>query len=145
MNSMKKGRITIVILGILLPYLARIPGSILHGKYWLVQYISGGLAGFLILGGFNAICWGNILAFTFAYRRAYSIWFPVIVGFAYPIYGHYSLDIASDGQAAIALIVIPIRSVPLVILGGLIGLVFDVIIDKKLKYGWVEQSKAHHK
>jgi len=48
-----------------------------------------------------------------------------VVGFALPLYGHATLDLAADAQAGIALIFIPIYSLPLVGLGWLLGLGVD--------------------
>ncbi|MGH8320711.1 MAG: hypothetical protein ACRESI_02025 [Gammaproteobacteria bacterium] len=118
---MTKARIAVVLIGILLPYLSRLP----HGIPWLEQYTDTGIGGFLFFGAFNAIAWISIVAISFLYRRPASLLAPCLLGFGYLAWAHYSLDLASDAQAAIALIFIPIYSLLPIVIGGVIGYVFD--------------------
>ena len=114
-------RAAIIIVGILLPYLARIPG----GTEWVEQYMWLDLGGFLFTAAFNAIAWGALLALTFLYRHAASMFFPCGLGFVFLAWAHYTLDLAADAQASIALIFIPIYSLVPTGVGALIGLVID--------------------
>jgi hypothetical protein len=131
MDAMNKQRIFIVIVGILLPYAARVPGLALKGTKWFTSYIPDTLAAFMFFSACNAVCWASILAVTLAYRNPRSAWFPAVFGFAFPLYGHATLDLSSDAQAAIGLILIPIYSLPLVLVGGLIGFLFDQTVFSK--------------
>lgn len=119
--SMRAARLAVVIIGIVLPYLARVPG----GTTWLRQYTSGGVGALLLLEGFNAIAWGAILATTFLYRRPSSVIFPALFGFGYLAYMHATLDLGSDAQAGIALIFIPIYALLPVLVGAVIGWFYD--------------------
>ena len=114
-------RIAIVIFGILLPYLARIPG----GSNWWHQYTSGGVNGFLFFGAFNAITWGAILLCTFFYKHKLSTLAPVLFGFVPLALVHGTYDLSSDAQAAIGLIFIPIYALVPIAIGGVIGYVVD--------------------
>jgi len=122
---MKTARILIVLVGILLPYLARIPGALLNGSSWFTSYLGSGLDALVLLGVCNALCWGAILAASFTYRHARSIWFPAVLGFGFLALAHGFLDLSSGSTAAISLIFIPIFSLPLVIVGWLAGLLYD--------------------
>ena len=127
---MRRARIAVLIMGVFLPYMARIPGIFVHGVDWLTQYFGGegvmhAIGAFLFFGMFEAICWGSILAATLTYRHARAVWFPAVCGFVLPIYAHLSLDLAADAQEAVALIFIPIYSLPFVFVGWLLGWLYD--------------------
>lgn len=119
-------RIAIVIFGILLPYLARIPG----GSSWLQQYTGNGIGGFLFFGAFNAIAWGAILSFTFLYKHKPPIIVPVLFGFAPLAWVHGTYDLSSDAQAAIGLVFIPIYALAPIAVGGFIGYLIDRYLIK---------------
>lgn len=122
---MQKGRLIIIILGILLPYLARLPGGI----DWLQQYTDISIWGWLFFGAFNAIAWGTILAISFKYKQAFSLIAPCLLGFGFLAWAHYTVDLAADAQAAIALIFIPIYALLPIAIGGGIG----YFVDQKLQ------------
>ena len=122
---MVTARMSIALLGIALPYLARLPGMVLYGPDWLTSYFGSGLGAIVFFGIFNAINWGTIVVGTLAFRSMPAIVVAALIGFAYPLYAHATLDLASDAQAAIALIFIPIYSLPLVGLGWLLGMGVD--------------------
>ncbi|MFN7139266.1 MAG: hypothetical protein ACK4UN_08005 [Limisphaerales bacterium] len=111
----------VAVVGILLPYLVRIP----RGAAWVQQYTDVGLGGFLFFAAFNAIAWGSMVALSFLFRRVSLLLIPVLSGFGFLAWAHYSLDLGSDAQAALGLIFIPIYSLPFIAVGGLIGLVLD--------------------
>ena len=111
--------------GILLPYLARIPGVAIKSFGWLMQMTQGGIVSILFIGVFNAALWGSILAAKSSYRhlRAYAV--PVILGYGLPRYWYAHLDLASSSTAALALVFIPLESLPLVFVGFLLGRFYD--------------------
>ena len=115
--TMRKARIIVVLVGLLLPYAARLP----RGAEWLYQYTDTGLGGWLLFGALNAIAWGAILAVSFLYRRPVSLLVPSLLGFGFLAWAHYSLDLAADAQAAIALIFIPICALAPILAGAAIG------------------------
>lgn len=114
-----------MIVGILLPYLARIPGMFVYGPEWLWSYLDVGLDGLLFFGAFNAITWGVVLLNTRKLKNASAAWFPSVLGFALPALGHSMLDLSADAQAAIALIIIPMWAIPGALIGGAIGRWYD--------------------
>lgn len=118
---MRKLRVAVIVFGILLPYLARVPG----GLTWLNEYMSGGIAAFLLIGVFNAIAWGSIVGLSFLYQRPTSLLFPAALGFGFLAWAHFSLDLKSDAQAAIALGFIPIYALLPIFIGALIGYFVD--------------------
>ena len=117
----RRARIAIVLIGILLPYAARLPGGIA----WLQQYTDAGLNGFLFLSAFNAIAWGAILAISFLYRHALPMAVPALLGFGFLAWAHYTLDLASDAQAAVGLVFIPIYALLPIVVGGVAGYIAD--------------------
>lgn len=122
---MLKARFAIIIIGIFIPYLARLPS----GLDWLMQYLQGGLPGILLMQFLNAITWGSILAWTTIYKRPLFLLFPAVAGFACAGYWHNMLDLGSDPNAAIGLIIIPFYTlVPIGIAGGV-----AYILDRFLK------------
>jgi hypothetical protein len=118
---MRKWRVVVIVVGILLPYIARVP----RGFPWLSDYTNGGLSGFLLMGAFNAIAWGSIVGLSSWYQRPSSILFPAALGFGYLAWAHFSLDMRSDAQAAIALVLIPIYALLPIFIGALIGYFID--------------------
>ena len=75
--TMRWARILVLLCGIALPYLARLPG----GLSWLKQYTDVGIVGWLFFGAFNAIAWGAILMSSAAYRHPVSLLAPAVPGF----------------------------------------------------------------
>lgn len=122
---MRNARLAIVLIGVVLPYVARLPG----GLDWLRQYTSAGIGGWLLLGAFNAIAWGSLLAISLAYRRPLSLLAPAVPGLGYLAWAHYSLDLAADAQAALGILFIPLYALLPILLGGVVGF----IVDKRLR------------
>lgn len=119
--TMFKARIIIVLVGLLLPYAARLP----RGAAWLQQYTDHGLGAWLFLGVCNAIAWGAILATSLLYRRPASLLAPSLFGFGFLAWAHCSLDLTADAQAAVALIFIPIFALAPILFGAVIGYFLD--------------------
>lgn len=114
-------RLLIVVVAIVLPYLARIPG----GARWLEQYTSAGLGGLLFITACDAVALGWMLAWTLAIRRRRWWTLPCGAGFACLAWAHGGLDLAADAQAAIALVFIPFLALVPITVGGVVGLAFD--------------------
>jgi hypothetical protein len=79
----------------------------------------------LLFGAFNAIAWGSIVALSFLFRKPEPLLIPCAAGFIFLGWAHYTLDLASDAQAAVALIFIPIYALLPIALGGAVGYVLD--------------------
>ena len=101
--------------GLVLPYLSRIPGELQGRPQWFAQYLSGGVAGALLLELFNAIAVSVAVLLTARYHRRLLWALSVVPGYAFLWIAHSSVDLASDAQASLALFFIPVFS--LVIFG----------------------------
>ncbi len=123
----RNARLAIVLIGILLPYAARLPGGIA----WLQQYTDAGLNGFLFLSAFNAIAWGALLAISFLYRHALSMAVPAVLGFGFLAWAHCTLDLNSDAQAAVGLVFIPIYALLPIVVGGVAGYLLDRRLQRR--------------
>lgn len=62
---------------------------------------------------------------TFLYRRPEAAWFAAALPFLSLAYQHARLDLASDPQAALDLVIYPFLSLPFLLAGGLLDLWFD--------------------
>ena len=122
---MQGTRTLILLIGIFLPYCARLVAALFMGPSWFADYLDAGLLGFVVIGAFNTINWGAVILTTLSFRHPRSSWFPAVFGFALPLVGHASLDLGADAQAAVALAVLPFASLPLVFIGWLVGLWYD--------------------
>ncbi|AWV06908.1 membrane protein [Lysobacter maris] len=118
---MLKARIIVLLSGLVLPYAARLP----RGSEWLHQYTDQAPMAWLFLGACNAVAWSAILAVSFLYRRPSSLLAPSLPGFGFLAWAHYSLDLAADAQAAIALIFIPVFALAPILVGAAIGYLID--------------------
>jgi hypothetical protein len=123
--TLKQVRWAIIILGILAPYLGRLPGIAEHGLQWLTSYFGSGLLAVLYFGAFNAICWGAALLATTFYKHARSAWFPGLAAIISSAWMNSTVDLAADAQAALALIFIPFMTLPFTATGWIIGYYYD--------------------
>jgi hypothetical protein len=120
--------------GIILPYAARVPGIPTHGVEWFEQYTTGGLPFLALISLADAICWGSVVMLSYAYRWPVSILFPSVLGLGSLAIAHGTLDLASDAQAAIGLLFIPIFSLPFVAIGWAIGFLVDRVLTKRVRH-----------
>jgi len=119
--GMGKARVLVVLVGLLTPYLARVPG----GVQWLAQYFHGGWQGALLLAAAGAVTWGPILGFSLRYRRPLSLVLPSVLGFGFLAWAHGTLDLTADAQSALALLFIPLYSLLPVLIGCIVSLFTD--------------------
>lgn len=131
--SMTQARLLVVVIGFLLPYLARLAG----GLNWLWPYLDGGWGGFLLLSGFNAIAWLSVLGISFLYKRPVSLLAPALPGFGLLALGHYLLDLSADAQSAIALVFFPIYALVPIGIGGIIGYLIDRHLRKSASNSYI--------
>ncbi|HVK94744.1 MAG TPA: hypothetical protein VM571_08455 [Noviherbaspirillum sp.] len=114
-------------LGVVWPYLARVPGTFIHGHKWLTSYFPS-LEGVVFFGIFNLIPWGALALLRASYRNSViPFWSAAAAALCFLFYVHSRLDLAADAQAAIALVFIPIYSVGAVLLGWGAGLIIQWI------------------
>jgi hypothetical protein len=64
--TMTAARLLVVLFGVSLPYLARLP----FGLDWLAQYTDIDIAGWLFFGAFNALAWAHAILDLCADARA---------------------------------------------------------------------------
>jgi hypothetical protein len=119
--TMTLARVLIVIVGILLPFAARIPG----GRPWLGQYTDGGIDGVGMIQAWNAMAWGSLLVLSFVGSRPATLLVPCVLGFGYLAWAHGTLDLAADAQAGIGVVFIPIYACVLIAIGAIVGSVID--------------------
>ena len=113
-SPMRQARLAVVTVGVLLPYLARIPGTFVHGARWLSSYFSEGVTGVLFVGAFNALSWGCLVLLSFLVRRPVALVTPALAGFGFLAVAHGGLDLGADPQSAVALAFIPVYAVPII-------------------------------
>lgn len=126
--NMNAVRFLIAIVGVLLPYVVRIP----HGWAWVEQYTGAGLGGAVFIEALNAIAWGALIALSFVIRRPALLLIPCALGFGYLAWAHATLDLAADAQAAIALVFIPFYALVPIAVGGVTAL----LLDRAVIRGW---------
>ncbi|PKV11583.1 hypothetical protein [Xanthomonas prunicola] len=119
--TMRNSRFILVLVGVLLPYAARLP----RGVEWLAQYTGTAIGGWLFFAAFNAIAWGALLGISFLYRRPVSLLIPCALGFGALAWAHATLDLRADAQSALALIFIPIYALLPIAVGGALGYLLD--------------------
>lgn len=129
-SAMSSARIVVAVVGIALPYVARLPGVFVRGPEWLTSYAGSG-PGAVLFFALTAINWGAVVLGTLAYRAIPAVVVAALVGFAWPAYQHATLDLASDAQAAAGLVAIPVNSLPLVGLGWVLGFWVDDWVHRR--------------
>ena len=121
--TMGKARWIVLLVGVLLPYVVRLP----RGLGWLQQYTHVEFAGWVLLNVANAVAWGAILIASLLYQRPASLLAPSLLGFGFLAYAHYGADLAADAQAGLALLFIPIYALVPITIGAIIGYIADRI------------------
>ena len=109
-RRMWQTRVLLVVVGMSLPYLARLPGTFTRGSQWLVSYVGPGIGFFMFLQTFNSLVWGMLYAASFKVRRPLVLLLPSLAGFGSLAYFHAQLDLAADAQMGVALVFIPVYS-----------------------------------
>ena len=116
----------LLLLAIVTPYVSRIPGAMIYGPHWLNSFLAGGIFGFLFLAVFDAI--PVVVLYKLWRLRPDSktalglggLTMVVVLGLF-----DGTVDLASDAQAALVLVIAPVyASIMLSIAWGL-GLLID--------------------
>jgi|ERR1044071_8953652 hypothetical protein len=123
--SNRKYQVGVLLLGLLSPYLARIPGIPKHGIRWLVEYFPS-LGGFIFFGLLDLLPFGFLLFLRKSKSdRIIPFWFGVVFAFVFVFVLHGLIDLASDAQAAVVLVFIPLYAIPVSLVGWIIGFLFQ--------------------
>lgn len=124
---MKIARMMIVLVGVFLPYIVRIP----RGADFTAQYLELDKDGHAFIFAFNAIAWGSLLAISFLYRHPASLLAPCGLGFSYLAWAHFMNDLAAEALASIAFIFIPIYALLPIGMGAFFGMIVDGSLESK--------------
>jgi hypothetical protein len=125
-------RLQLVAAAIVLPYAARIAGSLLFGSAWLTSFVGVISWQFMIwIPIFNAFWWGPILLGTFLYRNPKSAALAAALGFVVPALFYMFDDLSGDPQTALSVLVIAVLSMPFALLGVLSGWFYDRQVGRK--------------
>jgi len=120
-------QLKIAMIGILLPYAARLP----KGIDWVQQYTSSGLFANLFLGALNAIPWGFMIAASSALQSKKLLLVPCMFGFGVIAWGHYTLDLNSNANAPIGLVIIPLYATIAVGIGTAVGIAIERLVTRR--------------
>ena len=118
--TMRGARRLVIVVGVLLPYVVRVP----RGAGWVAQYLNG-LDSFLVINGFNAIAWGAILLAGIFYRRPSTLLYPAVPGFGLLASTHFMLDRNSDALASLAWVFFPVFALIPIAVGAAVGYVVE--------------------
>lgn len=125
--SFKSLQLKIAMVGILLPYVVRLP----KGFEWLQQYTDNGFLGNMLLGVLNAIPWSLMAWASGAFRNRELALVPCVFGFGVLTWGHYTLDLTANANAPIGLVIIPLYAAVAVAVGTGVGLAVDRIVMRR--------------
>lgn len=124
-QAMRRNCWIVALLGIAMPYLARLPGIAEHGWWWLSSYFGDNLFAPFFFGAFNAVCWVPVIVGSRLYKLPSSIWYPAVGALASSAVMHATVDLSADAQAALALVVIPFLTLPFSATGWIIGYIVE--------------------
>ena len=113
-RRMWRARLLLVLVGVSIPYLARIPGAFVRGTDWATSYLSAGFPGFVFIQSFNSLAWGSLLALSFLVRKPSPLVAPSLTGLGFVAVAHARLDLAADAQNSVAVAFIPVYAFPII-------------------------------
>jgi len=110
-----------VAIGLLVPFIARLPSVPLRGWDWFTDYLPG-IGGILFFSAFNLIPSVALFGLGKAGKRApLAYWFAVAGLVAFLLWAHGTVNLRSSSTAAIALLFVPIYAIGAVAAGWGIG------------------------
>lgn len=123
----RRVRWAVVLVGVGLPYAAQL------GQAGWQTYMDSGWQGQLFMAALGAVLWLPLLALTWLYRYPLSMLPPALLGLGFALWGHASVDLAADAQAALALIFIPLWALVPAAVGALMGAGMDLRARRKAR------------
>lgn len=125
-------RWAIAVVGVTLPYVAQ------WGQAGWDIYWGSGWQGQLLIGAMGAVLWLPLLGLTWCYRYPLSMLPSALLGFGFALWGHVSVDLSADAQAALALVVIPVWALVPAAVGALMG--WGLEVRARRKAAWQASS-----
>lgn len=124
--------------GLMTPFIARLPAIPFRGWEWFADYLSGGLSGFLFFSVFNLIPAATLFAVGKASKRAPLTFFFALAGLAaFLLWAHGTVNLRSSSTAAIALIFIPLYGIGAVIAAWALGWLAHTVIRNERGRLWM--------
>jgi hypothetical protein len=126
-----------VVVGELVPFLARLPGVPTRGWEWFADYLPG-IGGLLFFAAFNLIPAGALYGLGKGSKRTpIAFWFAVAAGVGFLLWAHGTLNLRSSSTASIALLFIPIYGVGAVVVGWAAGLLAHAVVRAERGRAWL--------
>jgi len=126
-----------LLLGLLIPFIARLPIVPVRGFVWFTDYFPG-VAGLLFISAFNLIPSIAWYATGKGSKRApLAFWFSVAAGVGFLLWSHGSVNLRSSSTAAIALVFLPIYSAGTILAGWIMGLLVHVTVKAERMRVWM--------
>jgi hypothetical protein len=123
--------------GLLTPYLARLPNVPIRGWEWFTNYFVG-FGGTMFFSAFNLIPAVTLFAFGKASKRApTAFWFALAAAVGFLLWAHGSIDLRSSSTAALGLIFIPVWAVGAVVAGWVVGRLVHTAIRSESGRKWM--------
>src|ERR1041385_6069187 len=131
-KSFDTNLLVVILIGIFLPYVARLVGTIKHGVHWFLDYVPS-IGAVLFFSVFDAIVPASLFMLRiFNPNRNIPFLCAASLGYIGMFLFHATFDLGSSSTAAVAFLFVPaILGVPLVLLGWGVGIL-------------VERSKNRH-
>lgn len=127
-----------VVVGLVTPYVARLPAVPFRGWEWLTAYLSGGVIGFLFSSAFNLIPAAVLFGLGKASKRAPLAFFFALAGLlAFLLWAHGTLNLRSSSTAAIALVFIPIYGIGAVVAAWALGWLVHAVVKNEGGRLWI--------
>lgn len=118
-----------LVVGLVTPFFARLPGVPFRGIEWLTAYLAGGM-GILFLSAVNfipSLAWYGLGRASRKFPLAY--WVSIAGGVAFLLYAHGSINLSSSSTAAIGLVFIPVYAVGAILASWFLGCLLNFIIQ----------------
>jgi hypothetical protein len=125
------------VLGLLIPFVARLPAVPLRGWEWFTDYLPGWDA-LLFFSAFNLIPAAALYVAGRASKRApAAFWFAFAAVAGFLLWAHGSINLRSSSTAAIGLIFIPIYAVGAVAAGWVLGRLAHMVAKDERGRAWM--------
>ncbi|MPZ17673.1 MAG: hypothetical protein GEV06_07165 [Luteitalea sp.] len=126
-----------VVVGLLVPFLARLPSVPTRGWEWFADYLPS-VGGVLFLSAFNLIPAGALYGLgTLSKHAPLAFWFALSGGLAFLLWAHGTLNLRSSSTAGIALMFIPILATGAGAAGWVLGRLAHAIVKDDRRRAWM--------